>query len=100
NKNKLEDIIPADIPNDYKLRSVDVCFDGKNTEYGWEIDETKTNHTITKISIMLAKYDPDKPLVVKDTVFIVVMPNDNTYVYDGDEAWDLLGTEKGPIFST
>lgn len=101
------DIVDVVLPHGYKIMSIDVEFDnikdykvdqgGSSIYVGWGYDKTKSKHTITKISIHIAK-----SLTDWDYKFLVTIPNKGIYIYDSFDDGEKAVNEKldeAPIIS-
>ncbi|MGX8834178.1 type IV pilin protein [Amedibacillus sp. YH-ame6] len=79
-------LIDVTFPEDYTIVSIDVEFDdmvpkivNNKTLNGWQYDDTKLTHTITKVSIFIMNNK------TSDVRCIVTMLNDQMYVYSSME---------------
>lgn len=89
--NKVETIIDVEPVNGYAVCSVDVNFDNKTDEKGWDYDKNLEKHNITKSSVRFCKTDKDGKFTISsinDSKFVVTLHNDKMYYFnDLEEAF-------------
>lgn len=100
-KNILNKIIETEEVAGYKPYSIDLSFDKKYSDNGWDYDNKKEKHRITKICIRYSKIivkNGVETLDPSDSVFVVTLINKKSYFYDDmDEINDTLDKEEGIV---